>query len=462
MSKLSVVNGYWRAKRKNRQTGKHDYFYYGKVGETSKREAMAAWLAKFAELERADLDREREGQIVPSAWLKPKTWAKALAAVKPPLTPAPSGEHRPLCFNSSPPSKWEPASLQPDVVPCRPMGQEEVQQDGPCDLSTINGAMAAFLATKRQEVKDGEKGKGGIAPKRYSNIATAVKRFVGWLGGEKPLVAINSMALQGFFQWLKSEDEANYSDSGQFVRNNMQPVNQFVRYLWESELIEMPRVLGSKSLTAQVTEPVIKLFDRDELKDLIDRADGVVKAAMLLMVNCGMTQQDVSDLHPDEVDWENGCVVRKRSKTRNKKNGNVPTVRYKLWPVTLALLNKYRSDNPDHVLVNPRTGGTLIRSVLNGENVGHTDTLAKFYNSMLKRLGIVKDCTLKNIRKTSSSLIGNNPKYARYAEYFLGESPRTITDKHYVAPSPEQFDECLDWLGQTYGFIGPSKAKRRP
>ena len=42
------------------------------------------------------------------------------------------------------------------------------------------------------------------------------------------------------------------------------------------------------------------------------------------MANTGMTQTDVSDLHPSEVDWERGRVTRKRSKTEDR--ASVPTV----------------------------------------------------------------------------------------------------------------------------------------
>jgi hypothetical protein len=35
---------------------------------------------------------------------------------------------------------------------------------------------------------------------------------------------------------------------------------------------------------------------------------------LLLMANCGFTQQDVSDLSQDEVDWQLGTITRKRSK----------------------------------------------------------------------------------------------------------------------------------------------------
>lgn len=66
------------------------------------------------------------------------------------------------------------------------------------------------------------------------------------------------------------------------------------------------------------------------------------------MLNCGFTQIDISDLHPSEVDWEVGRIIRKRSKTNHHKN--VPTVSYKLWDMTWKLLQEHGSRSGDRVL----------------------------------------------------------------------------------------------------------------
>ena len=50
------------------------------------------------------------------------------------------------------------------------------------------------------------------------------------------------------------------------------------------------------------------------------------------MINCGMTQVDIADLQPKEVDWDRGRIRRKRSKTDDHEQ--VPTVDYALWPRT--------------------------------------------------------------------------------------------------------------------------------
>ena len=68
----------------------------------------------------------------------------------------------------------------------------------------------------------------------------------------------------------------------------------------------------------------VPVLEIGEVPKLIDEAPGQLKLHLLLMANTGMTQTDISDLHPSEVDWERGRVTRKRSKTEDR--ASVPTV----------------------------------------------------------------------------------------------------------------------------------------
>ena len=53
---------------------------------------------------------------------------------------------------------------------------------------------------------------------------------------------------------------------------------------------------------------------------------------------------------------------------------------------------------------------------------------------------------MKHLRKTSASLLGEHPQFKFYANHFLADSPKHMTEKHYVKPSDAEFFEALDWL----------------
>lgn len=58
--------------------------------------------------------------------------------------------------------------------------------------------------------------------------------------------------------------------------------------------------------------------------------------------------------------------------------------------------------------------------------------------------------TFKILRKTSPTLLEGNAAYAHVARHFLGHAPRSISDKHYVAPDRKTFDAAINWLGEQY------------
>jgi hypothetical protein len=166
------------------------------------------------------------------------------------------------------------------------------------------------------------------------------------------------------------------------------------------------------------------------------------------MANCGMTQADVSDLLDREVDWAVGRITRKRSKTKGEVN--VPTVCYKLWPVTFELLKKYRSGQ-ERVLLT-EAGEPYVRTQLNEQGrLVKADGFASNYAHVQKRLGLYRP--LKQLRKLGASLLASHKDYGRFASYFLGHSPRTVADRHYVVPPQELFDEAVTWLGRQLGQV---------
>ncbi|MDY0171016.1 MAG: hypothetical protein RBS80_31035 [Thermoguttaceae bacterium] len=82
-------------------------------------------------------------------------------------------------------------------------------------------------------------------------------------------------------------------------------------------------------------------------------------------------------------------------------------------------------------------GGPLkLETIVDGK-VKKTDNIRSAYEGLLRKLKIKgKDRKpLKLIRETSSNKLAEHRDYARFAQYFLGQAPATVADKHYVQPS---------------------------
>ena len=188
------------------------------------------------------------------------------------------------------------------------------------------------------------------------------------------------------------------------------------------------------------------------MKSLLEKAGDRLRLFLLLMMNCGMYQSDISDLGEDEVDWEARTIRRARSKTEAQ------IVTYTLWPPTFALLEQHR--NRGDVVLNdkgqPRVlvtgdGKALEAYWMEDDKERRYDTVQSLYSRLKRISGIAKP--MKNLRKTSASLLATHPQHKYFASYFLAHAPRSVADEFYVVPDDAQFFEALDWLGRQYGLI---------
>jgi integrase len=317
---------------------------------------------------------------------------------------------------------------------------------------TITAQIKEFLAQKKTQVA-----MGSLKPSSWDNIRCRLQWFEDWIGGVKPLDAINEAALVNFHAYLVGKATEG-KISWDYVSNIMGDVNTFIDNRYELRLMERPRNLGSKALSISVHNKKIIVWTKDEYEDLLSVAPDRLKLALLLMMNCGMYQGDIAMLRHDEVDWEQGRITRKRSK--GEKYENVPTVSYKLWKPTFNLLKKLRSNHPEIVLTNE--DGNPLRSERLDEKDGKSklkksDNIKSEYFRLCRKLKIATK-PLKQIRKTGASTLSNHKDYKFYAQYFLGQSPKTIAEKHYIIPSADEFDKAVAWLGQQFELTPTAKS----
>jgi integrase len=177
------------------------------------------------------------------------------------------------------------------------------------------------------------------------------------------------------------------------------------------------------------------------------------KAFVLLMLNTGCGSKDLSDLAPAEI--RNGYIIRKRSKT--KKKDSTPIVHYKLWPETARLLEKFRNGDKAHVFLT--TNGTPLCPQTLADDTGkihNSDMATKAVLGYLRKMKSV--FPVKLLRKTSSTLLWNNPTHRPMAQLFLGHSPGSIAESNYCATDPTALDEAIDYLASVYGLSTPSAA----
>jgi len=309
-------------------------------------------------------------------------------------------------------------------------------------VPSVDAMLRRFIERKRHQAESEQR-----SPGRFINLKMYAEQFSNFVGRQQPVTAINATILADYHSKALS-DMAARTITGWCGRDRMQVARQFIVFLWEMDQIELPRNIRSRDLDITCAAAEIEVFEVKRLREIIDDAPEPLRVWLLLMANCGMTQKDVSDLRQDQIDWGKGTITRKRSKTKNHER--VPVVTYTLWPITLDLMKRHRSGRMQ-IFLNS-AGGPLTGSKLTAKG-GKFDSILKAYTKLLKDKKIMDGKTPKAIRKTSASKIGEHREFSKFSQYFLGQAPRSVAERHYVRPTEEQFQRCLLWLGQEYGYV---------
>jgi len=276
-----------------------------------------------------------------------------------------------------------------------------------------------------------------------------LKAFRTWCVPHQDAGEINGIYCRRYFDYIVERvQQGKWSAS--YGKSLFGAFTQFVRWLYkEVEILEyVPRNI--EDLHIETPAKQVEVFGIADVKRYLDAADDRLELYLLLMLNCGMTQIDIADLHASEVDWKKGRVTRKRSKTKDQDS--VPVCTYFLWPRTFELLKKCRRDAPGRVLLTDR--GTALVTRMNGK--GRNDSIRLAYLRMLKDLDETGK-PLLTFKKTSASLL--NAKFGLdVSQLFLDHAPRTIAEKHYIAEDDTRLEEPLTWLREQYFDVSGTAA----
>ena len=341
-------------------------------------------------------------------------------------------------------SVWNP----PDPMDAPPPWADARQAiSAKAEPDTLEALSKRFLKHKRRQVESDD-----LSPGRFDAIRVGLELFSGHCGAMLPIDSINESTLSTFYELLQDRIA-----DGKFARDTaksrLQVVNQFIDWTWrEGILKEKPRNLRSHDFRISVPKQEIQTFSNYELTRLLNASSDRTKLYLLLMLNCGFQQKDIADLLQSEVDWQQGRITRKRSKTGKGKSNNVPTVSYLLWPETFELLCQERSNHLTLALTNQKGEPLKSEPIKPNGRVSKSDNIRCAYARVQRKLKNAKvdpitiDKTLKLLRKTAASMLGEHSDYSRFAGHFLGHAPATVADSHYVRPSESQFDEAIQWL----------------
>ncbi|MGE3407587.1 MAG: tyrosine-type recombinase/integrase [Pirellulales bacterium] len=304
---------------------------------------------------------------------------------------------------------------------------------------TLAAQVENYLVGKRVEVSAGELSAG-----RADNLRRHLQLALDFMGGSSSVEQIDSHTLSSFRTHLLERIAAKQL-SRDYARDVLASFKTWVRWLAEhGRLDHLPTNIQSQSLRITSSLTAVVPLNNSQIEKLFKAATERMRLYMLLALNCGLTQIDMADLTPSEVDWKRGTITRKRSKTSDCEN--VPVVCYRLWPQTLEMLKKHRSNDRHRVLLTQTGRPVKTESISDTGKLRKSDPVGLAARRLAKKTGIV--FTLKILKKTSATRLRNHRHYSGLERLFLGQAPRTLSDRNYTAVPQDLLDKGIAWLAK--------------
>ncbi len=324
------------------------------------------------------------------------------------------------------------------------LGRDGLRQNGATNgNSTLENLVAKYLEHRKKRL--GSKTKP-LSHSSYQSDVYRLKAFQDYCKRKrKPRLAeaLSSETLGAYKDSLITAEEGAVS-----VKHKLRTVKALVMWAYDSELIDaLPRNIR-KYVDVDLPAPKPQFFKVKDVKRLYKTASDRVKLWILLGLNCGYVQSDISSLEPGMVDWENGVIRRDRQKTGVESQ-------HRLWPITLKMLREQATDGP--LLLTTATGQPLIREEIRDDGTpSKTDMIAHTFADLKKDEKVA--LSFKHFRKTAADAIAKQFQDKPWlVELFLAHSDPRMR-KHYTRQHYDELHNAIEWLGVHFGFIDGEQA----
>ena len=170
---------------------------------------------------------------------------------------------------------------------------------------------------------------------------------------------------------------------------------------------------------------------------------------MLLGLNCGMGQTDISSLRIGEVSIEAARIIRKRTKTKVHSE-------FALWPLTVEMLKLHGNLNgkPNDRVFLSKSGLPLVREYFIDDKFKRTDAIRSAFFRLMKKTKIPNHRGFYSLRKTAASEIEIID--SAVTEMFLGHSEKGMK-RHYAERDWNRLDVAIVELQRRFELDNESQ-----
>jgi len=249
--------------------------------------------------------------------------------------------------------------------------------------TTVGGICEAYLAAQRTRLAAGE-----IRPRTLYEQESICERLKSVLGENRVVANLTA----GDFEKLKGEIASTNSPRSvsQLVNKSKVP---FV-YAWEADLLMAPvkfgptfRGPGLRSIRQQQNARPSLLYEPHQLRHLVEAADPLMKACILLGLNGAYGAADIATLPRDAVQLKKKWLTHERAKTAIQRH-------CPLWPETveaivaaLALRPESSTTEFENLAFLSSLGTPLVNTSNQGTRV---DTIGRAFRRLLRETNLYR------------------------------------------------------------------------
>jgi len=260
---------------------------------------------------------------------------------------------------------------------------------------------------------------------------------------------------------LLAEDFAklreNIAKSYGLVRmgNEIQRIRSVFKFGYDEGLIDRPIRYGQgfnkpnrRAMREAANRRAARMFEAEEIREILDAADVHMKAMIFLGVNCGFGNHDVGTLPLDAVDLDGGWIDYPRPKTAVRR-------RCPLWPETVvalraSLTKRKEPTEEEHsgLFFITKYGGSWAKDVRRGPLTTRMRRLLKDLGLHAKGRGFY---ALRHVLET----IGGESRDQPALDLIMGHVDDSMAATYRERISDERLqavvDHVHDWLFDTPG-----------
>ena len=315
----------------------------------------------------------------------------------------------------------------------------------------IAGLVTDYLEQRRLAVTVGQLSNSSYASDKYR--LAAFQKFCQKKKVHSLPAAIEAANLNAYRTYVVGQ-LAKRKIAAVSAKHALRTVKAMLLWAYDAEKLDvLPRMLNKYAEIA-IPAPNPQFFSNGEIKNLYTAANDRMKLQILLALNCGYTQADISTLEHSHIDWLQGTIIRARNRTGQPQE-------HKLWPQTLKLLKEQVIAPEKSSLALLTEGGEpLVRAAINGDGTpSRTDSIGAAFNALKKKLteGRKKaepeiKLPFKCFRKTGADQIAKEYQQNPFlVDLYLAHAPAGMK-KHYARRHFDELHKATDWLATVYGF----------